>query len=56
MVDQLDLEEAGWEGWYEKDNLQVYKRERKFSSYRIDTIYENTTMETILDSIIDFEK
>ena len=56
MIDWLNIEDADWEEWYEKENMTIYKRERKHSSYRIDTIYENTTMENILDCIIDFDK
>jgi len=56
MIDWLNIEDANWEEWYEKENMTIYKRDRKHSSYRIDAIYENTTMENILDCIIDFDK
>jgi hypothetical protein len=56
MIEWLDIEKSGWEYWYTKDSATVYKRDRRMASYRIDTIYENTNIETMIDCIVDIEK
>ena len=49
QVRWLDLDLGGWKYWYTKEQCVVYKRDRKVSSFRLDTVFHNTTMETLVD-------